>query len=107
MIQDEQPLYVSRNLGEGWPLEIQYERESYLGIPCFDSEKRVIGHLACMDGKPMPDEAPQWAILKLFAERAAIELERKQLMKHARAIPRYLESGSGEEEPVHAPNEAT
>ncbi len=79
IIGDQEPLYVPRNLAQRWPLEAQYERDSYLGIPCFDSAKRVIGHIACMDGKPMPDQEPEWAILKLFAERAAIELERKQL----------------------------
>jgi PAS domain S-box-containing protein len=79
VIRDQQPLYVAKSLGTRWPLEKEFDRESYLGIPCFDSARRVIGHIACMDGKPMPESSPEWAILKIFAERAAIELERKQL----------------------------
>lgn len=80
VVRDAQPLYVPHGLGERWPLEKQYDRESYLGIPCFDSQRRVIGHIVCTDGKAMPEAAPEWAILKLFAERAAIELERRQMV---------------------------
>jgi PAS domain S-box-containing protein len=79
VIDNAAPLYWPKDLGERWPLETTYDRDSYLGIPCFDSEKRVIGHIACADGKPMPEQEPEWAILKLFGERAAIELERRRL----------------------------
>jgi hypothetical protein len=54
-------------------LEKQYERFSYLGIPCLDSAGRVIGHIACADDKPMREELPHQAILKIFAMRAALE----------------------------------
>ena len=62
-----------------WPLEGQYQRRSYLGLPCFDSSGRVIGHIACADDKPMRDELPHHAILKIFSMRAAIEMERAAL----------------------------
>ena len=39
----------------------------------------VIGHIACADDKPMRDELPHHAILKIFSMRAAIELERSAL----------------------------
>jgi PAS domain S-box-containing protein len=81
-----QLLYCPRDAGERWPLERQYERESYLGIPCLDTEGRVIGHIACADPGQMPDELPHQAILKLFAVRASVELERRRIEHERRAL---------------------
>ena len=79
VIRDGHTVFTSRDAGERWPLEKQFERDSYLGIPCLDSSGRVIGHIACADDRPMHDELPHQAILKIFAMRAAIEMERAQL----------------------------
>lgn len=79
VIGEQAPLYVPHGLPERWPLEGNYGRESYIGLPCFDSERQVIGHIACAHDKPLQERQPDWAILKLFAERASIELERKRL----------------------------
>ena len=51
---------------------------SYAGVPCFDSNYKIIGHLAVMDDKPMLDKKRTLSILKIFAARAAAELERKR-----------------------------
>ena len=72
-------MFAPHDAGERWALEKQYQRFSYLGIPCLDSGGRVIGHIACADDKPMREELPHQAILKIFAMRAAIELERSAL----------------------------
>ncbi len=87
VIAEGKPLYVPRNLGDTFPLEKTYNREAYLGLPCFDSEGRVIGHIACADGKPMPQELPHYAILKLFAVRAAMELERRLVSPQPVGMP--------------------
>ncbi|MGH8677413.1 MAG: PAS domain-containing protein [Burkholderiales bacterium] len=79
VVIDHRELYVPRGVSQRWPLEKAFERESYLGLPCIDSSGRVIGHVACADSGEMPDELPHYAILKLFAVRAAIELERRQV----------------------------
>ena len=50
--------------------------ESYCGVPVVDSNDRVLGHLAIMDSKPMPDHVRATAILGIFAMRAAAEFER-------------------------------
>ena len=76
VIQSGHTVFAPRDAGERWPLEKQYERLSYLGLACYDSGGRVIGHIACADDKPMPEELPHQAILKIFAMRAAMELER-------------------------------
>ncbi|MEO8047007.1 MAG: sigma 54-interacting transcriptional regulator [Nitrospirota bacterium] len=50
--------------------------ESYCGVPIVDSTERVVGHLAIMDSKPMPDHLRATSILGIFATRAAAEFER-------------------------------
>jgi PAS domain S-box-containing protein len=80
------PVFWPHHAGERWPLEREYEREAYLGLPCFDSAGRVIGHIACADPVSMPEDLPHQAILKIFAVRAGIELERRQLERERRAV---------------------
>lgn len=83
VIQTGQPLFVPGNLGARWPLEKTFARESYLGLPCIDSQGRVIGHIACADGQQMRGDLPHIAILKIFALRAAVEIERRLLERGA------------------------
>lgn len=57
---------------------VKLKAESYLGIPLVDSSDEIIGHLAVLDDKPMTRELGERAILlKIFAARAAAELERQ------------------------------
>ena len=48
------------------------------GFLSFDSNYKIIGHLAVMDDKPMLDKKLTLSILKIFAARAAAEVERKR-----------------------------
>ena len=86
VIRDGTVLYVPHDAGERWPIEKLYDRNSYLGVPCFDSDGNVIGHVACADPGPMPEQLPEQALLKLFAVRASLELERRRLTAAAPAI---------------------
>jgi len=79
VIRNGRTVFAPHDAGERWALEKQYQRFSYLGIPCLDSAGRVMGHIACADDKPMREELPHQVILKIFAMRAAIELERSVL----------------------------
>lgn len=72
-------VYVPSGVCAIWPVERQYDRDSYIGVPLYDSGGRLIGHFACMDGKPMSQDMPHLAIFRIFAVRAAAELERMQL----------------------------
>ncbi len=56
-----------------FPREAGYE--SYLGLPIFDRNGNVIGHLACFDTKPMQDDLPKLPVFTIFAVRASIEIE--------------------------------
>jgi formate hydrogenlyase transcriptional activator len=55
--------------------------ESYLGVPLLDGEGTVLGHLAVFDGRPMPPEPRLLFIFRIFATRAAAELERVRVEK--------------------------
>ncbi len=51
---------------------------SYLGVPMLDRSNRVIGHLAILDDKPMKADSRAIDLLKIFASRAAAELNRQK-----------------------------
>jgi formate hydrogenlyase transcriptional activator len=55
--------------------------ESYLGVPLLDGDGRVLGHLAVFDERPMPAEPRRLFIFRIFATRAAVELERLRVEK--------------------------
>ncbi len=53
------------------------DMRSYLGIPLRTSDGVVSGHLAILDVKPMHRTSHDMSILKIFAARAGVELERQ------------------------------
>jgi len=60
--------------------------ESYLGVPLMDLEGQVLGHLAVFDERPMPTQAKKLLIFRIFASRAAAELNRlrmEQMLKES------------------------
>jgi len=83
-------VFVRSGVGERWPRERSSGVESYLGLPCFDTKGVVIGHLACRDRKPMEGELPHDAVLRLFAARASVEMERDALERLYVAQPVLL-----------------
>jgi PAS domain S-box-containing protein len=50
--------------------------EGYLGIPLLATDGRILGHMAIMDRRPMPKQAEGLEVLRIFAMRAAAELQR-------------------------------
>jgi PAS domain S-box-containing protein len=64
--------------------------ESYLGVPLYDPEGKVIGHLAVFDDGPMPKEPRKLLIFRIFAARAAAELTRFHLERELRASEERL-----------------
>jgi PAS domain S-box-containing protein len=48
----------------------------YMGLPLLDLDGRVLGHLAVLDVRPMPKELRSQALIRIFAARAAAELQR-------------------------------
>ena len=59
--------------------------ESYLGVPAVSSSGRIMGHLVVLDVKPF-EKDPLWiSVLRTFATRAAVELEREHAEEKLRA----------------------
>lgn len=70
-----------RNIADSYPKfhnMLESKIVSYAGVPCFDSQFKIIGYLAVMDDKPMLDKKRTLSVLKIFAARAGAELERKR-----------------------------
>lgn len=80
-------VYCPTGVCDIWPLEKEYDRDSYIGVPMFDSSGKIIGHFACMDGKAMRQDLPHLALFKIFSVRAAAELERTMLRQKIEAPP--------------------
>jgi len=57
---------------------------SYLGAPLLDVDGTILGHLAVLDQRPIPEEPRVHALFKIFAARAAAELQRLRAEKEVR-----------------------
>lgn len=71
--------------------------ESYCGVPVVNAADRVIGHLAIMDSKPMPDPLIATSILGIFATRAAAEFERLAMdarLRRSNDLLRRIDEGT-------------
>src|SRR6266496_5625156 len=74
----------ARNLQALFPEDkalVDWQAESYCGVPMVASSGAVIGHFAIVDDKPMEDSARAIAIMQIFAGRAAAEIERLRFEK--------------------------
>ncbi|WP_242158569.1 sigma-54-dependent Fis family transcriptional regulator [Aestuariivivens sediminis] len=54
---------------------------SYMGISLKDIDGKILGHLALLDNKPMPEIPEVYAIFKIFASRAGAELRREIIQR--------------------------
>ena len=63
---------------------------SYMGVPLLDLENRILGHLAVMDTRPMPENPRNLSVFRIFAARAAAELLRIRAEERIRDRERKL-----------------
>lgn len=49
---------------------------SYMGLPLQDVDSKVLGHMGVIDSRPMPADPQKLAVFRIFASRAAAELQR-------------------------------
>ena len=54
----------------------QFTAVSYMGVPLIDSRGKVLGNLAVLDNRPMPEEPRSQVLFRIFAARASAELQR-------------------------------
>jgi formate hydrogenlyase transcriptional activator len=57
----------------------EWSAQSYCGVPVFDAQGRVFGHVAIIDDKPMPDAQRGIAVMRIFAARVRAEVERLRM----------------------------
>jgi formate hydrogenlyase transcriptional activator len=62
----------------------------YLGVPILTGDGGVAGHLAVIDDKPLPEDDMTTALLRTFAARAGVELERLRAARHIDALGQQL-----------------
>jgi len=73
------PVHVPDNVIKLFPGDPDLEplgAVSYLGVPLTDPNGEVIGNLAVLDRRPMPEDPRALAIIQIFAARAAAEVSR-------------------------------
>lgn len=86
-----------RSLYPHVPLIQEITADSYCGVPIVDSDSRVVGHLAIMDSKPMPDHVRAMSILGIFSRRAAAEFDRlrfEQALRKSDLTLRKIDEGT-------------
>ena len=78
VIQGDVRFYPNR-VAERFPEDtglVEWRAESFLGIPLKGHDGRVLGHLAILDDRAMSEASIEISVLRIFADRAAAELER-------------------------------
>ena len=69
---------------------------SYMGMPLKDLDGKILGHLAVIDRRPMPEEPRVVALFKIFAARATAEMRRlraeKQVLEREEKLRRLFDS---------------
>jgi PAS domain S-box-containing protein len=71
--------FFPENLEELYPIEKGFQ--SYLGVPAVDLSGRVLGHLAILDTSDMSHLPHAESILRIFATRVGVELQRKRMQE--------------------------
>src|SRR5262245_4196732 len=66
---------VAERFPEDRPL-VEMGARGYLGVPLIGAGGDVLGHLAVIDAKPIPQGSPAVTMIQLFADRVRVELER-------------------------------
>jgi PAS domain S-box-containing protein len=64
---------------------------SYMGMPFLDQNRRILGHLAVLDTKPMPENPRTIGLFQVFASRAGAELKRLRVEAELREREEKLE----------------
>ncbi|HWN98288.1 MAG TPA: sigma 54-interacting transcriptional regulator, partial [Blastocatellia bacterium] len=92
------------NLQQIFPYDtplVSMEAESFIGLPMCAGSGDIIGHLAVLDVKPMPNASHAMSVLSIFAARAGAELQR---LKAEQELRRALAEVEQLKNRLHAEN---
>ncbi|HET9267616.1 MAG TPA: sigma 54-interacting transcriptional regulator, partial [Vicinamibacterales bacterium] len=70
------------------------DARGYLGIPILNGAGEVAGHLAVISNQRLPEDEMTTALLRTFAARAGVELERVRTTRHIDALGRQLSTAA-------------
>lgn len=79
VVAEKRLVHVPENVIDLYPRDPDLKEVgavSYMGVPLLDTEGVVLGHLAVLDSEPLPEEPHLLALFRIFAARAAAELQR-------------------------------
>ncbi|NIO09705.1 MAG: PAS domain S-box protein, partial [Deltaproteobacteria bacterium] len=79
VVESTKVIHYPENVMELFPGDNDLEATgavSFMGTQLMGVDGRVIGHLAVLDKRPMPESPRALAVLRIFASRAAAELQR-------------------------------
>jgi PAS domain S-box-containing protein len=88
-------LHIDDNVIELFPKDPDLQSlnaVSYMGAPLIDSNNQLIGHLAVLNDNPMKKNDRDTAIFKIFAARAAAEMNRIRIESEVREREQQLSS---------------
>jgi formate hydrogenlyase transcriptional activator len=80
--------------------------QSYLGLPLISTSGDILGHLAILDESPLREDDVTTAVLRTFAARAAIELERLRASSEIAALNEKLQRAADRARTLLAINNA-
>jgi PAS domain S-box-containing protein len=86
-IEETRLVYIRDRVVDLYPhdrVEFPTTVVSYLGVPLLSAESKVMGHLAVVDTRPMPDERGYLDLFQIFANRALAEMRRLRLEQDLR-----------------------
>jgi len=87
VIEETRLIHVPDRVLELYPGDPDLRQEkavSYLGVPLLDLDGKILGHMAVLDTRPMPEDPYVLAIFRIFAARATAELQRIRAEKEVR-----------------------
>lgn len=73
VIGEQRCVFVPDGLAQQYPAEAG--QASYIGLPLIARDGGVLGHLAFVHSRPMSDDMLMESVFRIFAARAAVELE--------------------------------
>ena len=79
---------------------------SYLGLPLVAASGEILGHLAVLDNAPLREDEVTTAVLRTFAARAAMELERLRATTEIAALNQKLQRAADRARTLLAINNA-
>jgi PAS domain S-box-containing protein len=83
-IRSGQPYCCPSGVQELFSVERGTGREGYVGLPFFDPDGRVIGHLALFREQPLDPSVADHPLVRIVCARAEAELQRKRAEEQAR-----------------------